>query len=295
MMTKTYFIRHSSALDVDAKTLQSIWDDDYVGIHYPRDTSGTFDKEDSSSLDPTSYAGTAKSSLERLCRLASAGGYVFAAYRGQPGAKIGYVKPDSAVELFSGRWGAKNNREGMEARLKVIKLDKAKNLSAEESISMKAVQPRQGTFCCWTKVGRRVEAMLNGISTVELGGLTPDLQEVMCMEFLRSERARAHGLPVLRHTLVPVGRTLKDLDIFGVSESGRTLAAQVTYHKLGQADWKLRKLDHYSSSDTVYFCRCDHPDSINGHIVFPIELVFKEFCESDEAGARWFRLAAGAG
>jgi hypothetical protein len=295
-LSKTYFIRHSSALDVDKETLDALWVGDYIGIHYPRDKSGTFHNGDSHSLDPADYEGTSRSCLKRLLNLAKNGGYVFAVYRGKSGGKIGYIEPGSKVELFSGHWGSKNKHDQRQATLKVIKLSKSKNLSAEQSISLKSVQPRQGTFCHWKKVEARVEALLTGITKIELGSLTPDLQEVMCMEYLRSEMARAHGLPVLKYTLSPVGRTLKDLDILGISDNGQIISAQVTYHKLGHADWKLNKLNDYASeiSHTIYFCRCDQPQQINGHFVFPIDVVFDEFCKKSEAGQHWFKLSAGA-
>ncbi len=295
-MSKTYFIRHSSALDIDKTTIDALWEGDYIGIHYPHDISKTFHQGDSHSLSPSDYVGAAKSCMQRLQVLAKEGGYVFAAYRGRPGGKIGYVAPGSSVELFYGHWGKKNNHEGRTATLKVIKLSKSRNLSAVESISLESVQPRQGTFCHWKKVGSRVEALLTGVTLIELGSLTPDLQEVMCMEYLRSGDAKKHGLPVLRYTLMPVGRTLKDIDILGVDESGKMISAQVTYQGLDPSSQKLRKLDSYSSNKghTIYFCRCSQPQLINGHIIFPLKLVFDEFCNGSDSGRQWFRLAAGA-
>lgn len=294
-MTHTYFIRHSSELDVDTETLDALWLGDRIAIHYPHDESGNFEQGDSRSLSPGDYAGRAKSALQRLLKLGRDGGYVFATYRGRPGGKIGYVPPGSSVELFSGKWGSKNNRKGREAVLKALRLHQIRNLAAEEAISLTAVQPRQGTFCQWHKVGQRVVALATGAPATGLGSLTPDLQEVMCMEYLRTADAGKRGLPTLRHTLMPVGRTMKDIDILGVAESGKVLSAQVTYKWLNPTDWKLRKLDAYrmQRNDTIYFCRCDEMHEINGHIIFPLQQVFDDFCVSNQVGKEWFRIATG--
>jgi len=295
-LPNTYFIRHSSALDVDAATLEELWAGDRIAIHYPYDESGDFESADSRSLNPSDYVGSAKSALKRLLELARDGGYVFATYRGKSGGKIGYVTPGTSVELFRGTWGNKNKRKGREATLKALQLSQVRNLAAEEAISLTAVQPRQGTFCRWYKVGQRVVALTTGVPATGLGSLTPDLQEVMCMEYLRTADAGKRGLPILKYTLMPVGRTMKDIDILGVSESGKILSAQVTYKSLDPNGAKLRKLDPYrlQGNKTIYFCRCEQLQEINGHIIFPLQQVFNDFCVNNREGREWFKLAAGS-
>ncbi|USH03742.1 hypothetical protein K6Q96_07050 [Grimontia kaedaensis] len=292
---KTYFIRHSSALDLDDATIKLLRTGNYIAIHYPTDKNGNFEDGDSTSLDPNDYDGRGKSSLKKLHEIASNGGYVFSVYRGFEGAKLGFVKPGSKVKILKGLWGRKGAYSGREAVIKVIQLDRSKELSAAESISFKSVQPRQGTICHWRKVGSRVRSKLEGYVEKTVGSLTPDLQEVMCMEFLRSGAAEKYNLPKLIHTLAPVGRTLKDIDILGVSENNRIISAQVTYHDLSHSAWKLSKLDAYNGQGnyTMYFCKCDKPNMVNGHIIFPIDLVFKEFCENDKNGTLWFNQVMG--
>lgn len=294
----TYFVRHTSALDVDKETLQELWDSDYIGIHYPHDNSGENPGEDSFSLSPNDYAGTARSSLIRLKKIGRDGGFIFGAYRGHDGGKIGYIEPGTEVELFSGKWGNKNGLAGRDARLKVLKVSNVRNLSAFESLSLTSVQPRQGTLCQWSKVGGRVKSLVSGNIHNSVDSLTPDLQEVMCMEFLRSEKAAELGLPKIIHTLAAVGRTLKDLDILAVGKDMEPISAQVTYHDInsGAAKKKLNKLNPYleKGGKTIFFCNCESVDELNGHIIFPLKLVFKEFCENTASGAAWFNLVAGA-
>ncbi|WP_415224847.1 hypothetical protein [Psychromonas sp.] len=45
---------------------------------------------------------------------------------------------------------------------------------------------------------------------------------------MRTEMVSARGRPKLMHTLMPVGRTLKDDDIVGRSEFGNGIYVQVT-------------------------------------------------------------------
>lgn len=294
-MTDTFFIRHSSALDVDTATLEALWRENRIAIHYPYDLSDAFENGDSQSLNPDDYAGTARAALRRLHKLAKNGGYVFATYRGNAGGKVGFVEPGSVVELFRGAWRGKNHLHDREAVLKSLKLTQVRNLAAEIAVSLTAVQPRQGTFCKWWKVGKRIEAMVQGDPAIGLESLTPDLQEVMCMEYLRTEKSKNRGLPVLRYTLMPVGRTMKDIDILGVSESGMVISAQVTFKYLNDSSLKLKKLDAYKTqgNDTIFFCNCEDKQTINGHIIFPLQQVFDDFCVDDPVGKEWFRKAVG--
>ena len=286
----TYFVRHSSQLDLDTATLSQLWDKNYIALHYPHDNFDDFANGDATSTNPKDYTGTASSCLKTFQEMAKNGGYVFSVYKNKSGGKIGYVEPNSQVELLYGSWGTKNGYDGREAILKVIKLNGSKNLSAQDSISLKSVQPRQGTACRWWKVGSRVKSLYTGKVESVVGSLTPDLQEVMCMEFLRTEAAERYDLPILKYTLSPVGRTLKDLDILGITDENNFISAQVTYHSIGSADWKLKKLNSYSRKNdfTIYFCKCKEPTKIDGHIIFPLELVFKEFCIKNDLGKEWF-------
>jgi hypothetical protein len=107
-------------------------------------------------MDPQDYEGTAKSALKAMHELAENGGYVCAVYDPFQGCKIGFVEPDSAVDLFRGTWGNKNDRSGQEAVLKSIELSQAENLGKKESINLLSGRPRQGTFCRWHKANGRV-------------------------------------------------------------------------------------------------------------------------------------------
>ncbi|AZZ43513.1 hypothetical protein C1896_00375 [Pseudomonadaceae bacterium SI-3] len=295
---QTYFIRHSSALDVDTATLKALWDGDYVGIHYPHDARNSSTGEDSQSLEPDDYSGSARHTLARLKKIGKEGGFIFSVYRGYPGAKVGFVEPGTDIKLFCGAWGSKNGQAGREAWLKVLKIKHTNTLSAFEGLSLTSVQPRQGTLCHWRKVGDRVKNLVSGNVKYELDCLTPDLQEVMCMEFLRTSEAAEFGLPQILYTLMPVGRTMKDLDILAIGYDSKPISAQVTFHGFSStaAKEKLKKLDAYSreGGHTLLFCRGTSVLHLNRHIIFPLETVFKEFCMSSAKGEAWFKAVAGA-
>lgn len=115
------------------------------------------------------------------------------------------------------------------------------------------------------------------------------------MEFLRTERAKKYSLPILKYTLSPVGRTLKDLDIIGMTAENDLISAQVTYHSIGVSGRKLEKLNAYSKNNdfTIYFCKCEKQSIIGGHIIFPLDTVFEEFCIKDKLGKKWFKRVTG--
>ncbi|XKE45708.1 hypothetical protein LG302_00785 [Halomonas organivorans] len=288
---KTYFIRHSSELDVDQDTLDRMWNEQYAGIHYPHDSSGILREQDCSSTSPQDYAGRGKSSLEILLTIAREGGYVYTTYRDIPGAKLGIVLPGSEVQLFRGAWGNKNDFEGREALLKVLKLESVMNLSATECLPLSTVQPRKGTICQWRMIKNRVQAILEGASADGVINLSPELQEVMCMEFMRTQAAEESGLPILQTTLAPIGRTMPDVDIYGLSGNGQPVVAQVTYHSLeaAVAEGKLDKLDPYAKdgTKTIMFCMCDTPIEFGGHQIYPLDEVFRQFCCNSAEGKSW--------
>lgn len=294
---KTYFIRHSSELDVEQAMLDGMWEQQLVGIHYPQDRHGKLLGKDNASLDPVDYAKGVQGNIKRLNALTEEGGYVYSRYRGIPGAKLGVVHPGSQVQLLKGRWGKQNGLEGREAVIKAIRLDRVINLSATDSLPLSTVQPRQGTICQWHKINKRVKAILEGEASGGVGSLSPDLQEVMCMEFLRTSAAAEAGLPMLQSTLAPIGRTMPDVDIYGLSTTGWPVVAQVTYHTLERSisEGKLGKLDAYARdrAKTLMFCRCEHPTRIGDHLAYPLRDVYRAYCEETPEGKAWLAAVSG--
>jgi hypothetical protein len=119
-------------------------------------------------------------------------------------------------------------------------------------------------------------------------------QETMCAEFLRTQDAEKLGLPRLTNLMVPVGRTMKDIDIVGIGDNEKMIIGQVTYHDLSKSKSKIEAIRKYSRGNhLVFFCRV-HDHFMDGvvHIV-SIQKVFDVF-SSTPTGKKWLALLRGA-
>ena len=89
------------------------------------------------------------------------------------------------------------------------------------------------------KVGERLHEVAEGRPrNVAFSSLSPAEQEAACAEFLRERHPGRGDLPILKRLLLPVGRSLEDVDIFGVAEDGALVYAQVTNHPVGSSPAK---------------------------------------------------------
>ena|SRR5215210_7676338 len=91
-------------------------------------------------------------------------------------------------------------------------------------------------------------------------------QEAACAEFLRERRAERLELPILKRLLLPVGRSMKDVDAYGLTEHGNYLYSQVTHHRadIAKAKDKAGRLGEYAGcapggASLVFFCRGSAP------------------------------------
>ena len=236
----TYYIRHTEALDIDGATRERLWRERRIAIHFPhykhgQDPHGDIPEgePDNASLDLDDYPSRGRNAMRALIGLAKTGGYVCAEYYGQHQCMLGFVDPDSQIELLRGQWGSRNGCDGRQAILKTLPLKNFKFVNSSDFAVIFVGRPRQGTIMRWKRAGKSIENEVEGRQSIPaLGDLSPDQQEVMCSEFLRSASAEQFGLPRLAHLLLPVGRTMKGIDICGTTISGLTLFAQVTYHCL---------------------------------------------------------------
>jgi hypothetical protein len=272
----TYFIRHSSKLDISQATSQRLWDERLIAIHYPNYRDGSWsDTADNESLDPADYSSHAKKYMSALHRLASGGGYVCAQYFGHSELLVGTVPPNTKLALLRGDWGSCQRV----AALKTVQLTNAKTLHPRDHSVIAASRPRQGTISRWHAVGDAVAALIEQrVQPPSWGLLSSARQEVGCSEFLRLPDTSRFGLPRLQSLLLPVGRTLKDVDFVGIATDGKRVFAQVTYSALHNVAWKLDKLRQFvdpNKAHVVLFCSCDAPSVQDGIHIFPVEEVFR--------------------
>jgi hypothetical protein len=292
----TFFVRHSSFLAVSKDTLGRLWDDRLVAIHYPEGRDGKYGASgDNESFDPADYTGYARRSMGILCRLAEEGGYVCAQYYGRTELLLGTVAPGTDVRLFRCEW-----REGGRAAcLKTLQLQNIRVLDPRDHAIIAASRPRQGTIAQWHAVGGAVAAIIEGREQAPSWGLLSSArQEVACSEFLRLQEAAGFGLPRLRSLLLPVGRTLRDVDFIGLAEDGKRIFAQVTSSLLEHAvdNGKLARLKQFVGAEQAHvllFCACKAPAVIDGVKVFPVAEVFSTLNATD-CGRAFLRGVEGA-
>ncbi|MEO7300128.1 MAG: hypothetical protein ABI042_16310 [Verrucomicrobiota bacterium] len=272
---QTFFIRHSSGLNISDATRERLWAERRIAVHYPHDRNGKFTKADNESLDPDDYVGKAKSVMRTFQLLRREGGYVCAQYFGQSALLLGTVAPNAKITLLRGKGGSSSRV----AVLKTIQLANTKLLDPHDHSIIAASRPQQGTIGRWHAVGEAVAAIIeHRAQSLSWGSISSRQQEVACSEFLRLPIVSKSGLPRLQSLILPVGSTLKDVDIIGIGYDGKRIFAQVTYSKLHHVDWKLDKLRQFvdsKKSHVILFCSCDAPSIQDGIHIFPVQEVFR--------------------
>ena len=271
---KTYFIRHTKDFGVVDEAVENLWEDNQVAIHYPGISWPPPESPDSSSINPDDYTKPSeKSAIRCFNRLNEEGGYIWAEYRSKKDIKIGKIIPGSFYPDET-KWRDIERS----AIIKVLQMENVRQLKPTEAMFLKACRPIQGTICRWRKAAGKLDALVEG-SRIEMKikNLTPSQQEAVCSEFLRYQHNES--IPVLEHLLLPVGRTLKDVDIFGFTKSGKELFAQVTYYsfKDKRIKGKIQSLLDYSFKDSelVLFCNHENIELKDGYIVVPLSVVEK--------------------
>ncbi len=155
-------------------------------------------------------------------------------------------------------------------------------------------RPQQGTISRWPNAKKAVENIVEGRRlnpSIDL--LFPYQQEIMCSEFLRSPVTEDFGLPRLAHLLLPVGQTMKDIDIYGVGTDGRKIIAQVTHLTSEKSVGKLEGLRRYGlgqKKHLIFFCQDEERTEQGDVIIVPIKSVYKRFVQTD-AGRLWLKSA----
>jgi hypothetical protein len=292
----TYFCRHGRNLCIDDQTRDMLWSDKKIAIHYPWTTTNPEGSaEDSQSLVPEDYARGDRKTISAFNQLANEGGYVCAEYLGHAGPLLGRISPGTKVQLLDGYWDTAVDGIPHKAILKTLRLEESFELPATESVVLLAGRPPFVTITRWNAAKSLVADLVKTRQVAPVfDSLIPALQEVMCAEFLRSRDAEKCGLPRIVHLIMPVGRTLKDIDIFGFDSDGKRVAAQVTYSNFGSVGGKFQSLEDYGGGDAaahlVLFCNVDVKRIQHEVTVFPIREAFRLFVSSP-SGKQWLRLA----
>jgi hypothetical protein len=292
---QTYFCRHTEDLDIDAISRKKLWEQRFIAIHFPLDCLGALGEQDNISLNYNDYLShKAKGEIRALVELSQQGGYVCAQYHGEPDCLMGVVEPNTPIQLLECSWGHKSKKEGRTVILKTLPLSRVKIINPNNHAMVLNGRPRQGTFMRWPRSRDTIKNIVEDkTSLLNIDSLSPDQQEIMCSEFLRSPQTVTEGLPRLTHLLTPIGRTMKDIDIIALAEDGKRILVQVTHTKRAQATNKLQRLARYASKTGDYlilFCDTDKKEQSSGVTVYPIRNVFDRFT-STEVGTKWLQSA----
>lgn len=290
---KTYYARHTK-ISIPAAAIEDLRQRHQIAIHYPEAKGRPIPEyPDSESVDPEDYERTgARRALACMQRLATEGGYVVAEYRGVPSLTIGKVAPGSSITLERTTWddGGKNQRHypGRPAVIKALAYEKVGELPPAMLRNALAIAPQQSTLSQWHAIGEKVLNLAEGREVLPgLSDLHSSEQEVLCGEFLRAPTIA--GVPTLSSLLLPIGRTAKDIDIYGVATDGKRLIAQVKYtHK---ESFVQDLVDRYGKEDCHLILFSGVSNSVMDGPVLQISLneVYDQFCAT-ERGAEWRRL-----
>jgi hypothetical protein len=213
---------------------------------------------------------------DRPVSFVNRGRYVCAEFFGHTQVKIGLVESTSKIELLEGHWGNKWGYAGRKAILKTLHLTKTKVLNASEAAVLLVGRPQQGTLNRWPNARDSVRNLVDELT----GGLTisslhPFQQEVLCSEYLRSNEAVSNNLPRLESLTALPGRTMKDVDIIGITSEGKKIFAQVTHKNIAAADEKVKALQKFSLAGqyAILFCQCEQRHERDG-ILFSLLKAF---------------------
>lgn len=214
--------------------LDQFWDDKVIAMDWTDDQYRT-DKN-------------AHQALRRLKECEDEKVLIAADYPSKTGLlRIGRIEHGAKVIRNDPRYSAPDKT----FQFTTLQLSKEKNGVVDVSLTkypVLSIQPRRGTICQWGMKEEIIQAAFNETALpCDVESLHYSQLEVLCYEYLRDKK-------FLGRLLMPIGRTLPDFDICGISPDGLTLFAQVTHvDTIKETAIKIRKLLPYASNDCVLF------------------------------------------
>jgi hypothetical protein len=164
--------------------------------------------------------------LERMVRACEAGALIYADFRGREGDTVMIGRAVGPIEILE----IQEKGEEQVSRYKTVRLHEP--VICKPDPVLVALRPRQATFTSWPSASRRVHAVYRGtLLPLDVRSLTPSQVEVLCYEYLRSRN------PQLK-LLLPLGRSLPDIDIYGWIQGVGKIAAQVMHATTSAAHLK---------------------------------------------------------
>lgn len=228
------FIRHKIGHELKATTeilkiteiLNKWWKEGVIAIHF----------ENLASSNPEDYKSAGRKALTKLNHYCESGAFVGADFRTihKDAMLVGEIAPHSKVEF---------ERANGEI-YKVVQLKNPRKVLYSDYPLLLGIQPRQGTITGWPSVKNYLSAIIKGDKIpFDVGSLIPHQLEVICYEYLRSKG-------IIDVLLMPIGRTLKDVDVWALDNKGFQVLAQVTHSKSNKdVSKKIDNLKQHKSAD----------------------------------------------
>jgi hypothetical protein len=249
---QSVFIRHKLVSTSDI--LRDLWTKRLIAVHYG----------DIRSTDPEKYNRAGKAALSRLWKYCSSGAVVGATFTfiRPTDMIVGEIKKGSRVELT----------QYHNFIYKTVQLQNAQEISLRDHPLLGAIRPRYAAVTGWPSARKYLEAILKNKSLPRtVNSLAPSQLEVICHEYLRMQE----GLDAL---LLPIGRTLRDIDIYGIDQKNGNIIAQVTQSGSNQEiESKVNKLKAYQAPNTKLIFFGPESRMIEDPLVtyIPVEKVFE--------------------
>jgi hypothetical protein len=247
---QTAFIRHNFS----EETLKILWKNGWIAVQfYPiRSTL------------PEDYIGKSRegrNALKRLWKYCNEGALIGATYRGLfiTDMIIGEIAQGSKMFIY--------DIEGYPN--KIIQLQNTKVIHLDDYPVLLAIQPPHMTTTGWPSANKILNAIYNGEQIIhEVTSLDPAQLEILCSEYLRITNQ-------LMFLLLPVGRTMNDIDIYGINEKNERLFAQVTQTgKFDVIEKKIGILKQFERSSSNLFFFGPDKFNISNEIVTYVSIEF---------------------
>lgn len=256
---KVVFVRHN----FDEEIVQKLWEEKQIALRF----------RDIPSIYPEDYVRKfAQHAIRRLREYCREGVIVGASYRSYQPTKlrVGTIGPGDPDEMIR------------PIRLqnyyhKVVQLENVEEYSYRD-YPILAIQPTHGTISAWRLAGEHLRAIYTGQPLAwSVRALVPSQLEVLCYEYLRMTGE-------IDALLLPIGRSLVDIDIYGIRASGEKTVAQVTQQSAhSKVNEKCQRLCEYEGAgvNLIFFGPREARFDLEPIRYIAIEDVFSHFMEAD--------------
>ncbi|NTU47368.1 hypothetical protein HGA88_07145 [Candidatus Roizmanbacteria bacterium] len=260
-----YFIRHTDDIEISISGFEDLYKECLIGIHY---TSKYIDNRDELLKDDAYIQADAKRALRYMNDLGKTGGYIWSDYSPISKSIIGKIEPNTQVVLRDYDLDPKKNSvdcKNNKLIMKCLKLSDVKEIAEDQFLFLKARRPQRGVIVIWNKSYEKLSKIFKGeFSINSVNDLTPDQLEILVFEYLRRSPNNKYNVNYL---LMPIGRTMKDVDIYGVNKSGNKIFIQVTYSSDDKKN-KIDALQKYKGKDSFLVYAGDVEEKEEGGIAY---------------------------